>query len=133
MYSSRISLLSRAICHQHVQLIHLEVKADVQKQILFELQVLDKCDSPFIVGYFGAFLSDGEINVCMEHMVRKSGHGLSGLKPKCQLAYDNGNNRNCDITKENAAVEYHSVTVVVVLCRFSLSLARQCMCISSSR
>ncbi|XP_065187043.1 dual specificity mitogen-activated protein kinase kinase 1-like [Sycon ciliatum] len=50
------------------KLIHLEVKQSVRKQIVLELQVLTKCNSPFIVGYYGSFYAEGEINICMEHM-----------------------------------------------------------------
>ncbi|XP_065571799.1 dual specificity mitogen-activated protein kinase kinase 1-like [Artemia franciscana] len=50
------------------KLIHLEVKPAIKKQILRELKVLHQCNSPFIVGFFGAFYSEGEINICMEYM-----------------------------------------------------------------
>lgn len=32
--------------------------------------MLHECNSPYIVGFYGAFYSDGEISICMEHMVR---------------------------------------------------------------
>ena len=51
------------------KLIHLEVKPAVRNQIMRELKVLHECNSPHIVGFFGAFLGDGEINICMEYMV----------------------------------------------------------------
>ncbi|XP_076775445.1 dual specificity mitogen-activated protein kinase kinase 2 isoform X1 [Arvicanthis niloticus] len=50
------------------KLIHLEIKPAVRNQIIRELQVLHECNSPYIVGFYGAFYSDGEISVCMEHM-----------------------------------------------------------------
>ena len=53
-----------------LQLIHLEIKPAVRNQIIRELQVLHECNSPYIVGFYGAFYSDGEISICMEHMVR---------------------------------------------------------------
>lgn len=31
--------------------------------------MLHECNSPYIVGFYGAFYSDGEISICMEHMV----------------------------------------------------------------
>lgn len=34
-----------------------------------ELEILHDCNSPYIVGFYGAFYSDGEINICMEYMV----------------------------------------------------------------
>lgn len=50
------------------KLIHLEVKPAIRNQIIRELKVLHECNSPHIVGFYGAFYSDGEINVCMEYM-----------------------------------------------------------------
>lgn len=55
------------------QLIHLEIKPAIRNQIIRELQVLHECNSPYIVGFYGAFYSDGEISICMEHMVRNKG------------------------------------------------------------
>ena len=51
------------------QLIHLEIKPTIRNQIIRELKVLHECNSPYIVGYYGAFYSDGEISICMEYMV----------------------------------------------------------------
>lgn len=62
------------------QLIHLEIKPAVRNQIIRELQVLHECNSPYIVGFYGAFYSDGEISICMEHMV--GAPPLSPLTPK---------------------------------------------------
>jgi len=50
------------------KMIHLEVKPAIKKQIITELRILDECNSPYIVGFYGAFHSDGEINICMEYM-----------------------------------------------------------------
>jgi len=52
-----------------LQLIHLEIKPAVRNQIIRELMVLHECNSPYIVGFYGAFYSDGEISICMEYMV----------------------------------------------------------------
>lgn len=57
-----------------LQLIHLEIKPAIRNQIIRELQVLHECNSPYIVGFYGAFYSDGEISICMEHMVSTAGH-----------------------------------------------------------
>ncbi len=46
----------------------MEAKASVQKQIIRELQILHDCHSPAIVGYFGSFLNQGDISICMEYM-----------------------------------------------------------------
>nr|XP_046208101.1 LOW QUALITY PROTEIN: dual specificity mitogen-activated protein kinase kinase 1-like [Oncorhynchus gorbuscha] len=50
------------------KLIHLEIKPAIRNQIIRELQVLHECNSPYIVGFYGAFYSDGEISICMEHV-----------------------------------------------------------------
>lgn len=50
------------------KMIRLEVKPAIKKQIITELRILDECNSPYIVGFYGAFHSDGEINICMEYM-----------------------------------------------------------------
>lgn len=31
--------------------------------------VLHECNSPYIVGFYGALYSEGEISICMEYMV----------------------------------------------------------------
>uniref|UniRef100_A0AAZ3R4D1 Dual specificity mitogen-activated protein kinase kinase 2 n=1 Tax=Oncorhynchus tshawytscha TaxID=74940 RepID=A0AAZ3R4D1_ONCTS len=42
-------------------LIHLEIKPAIRNQIIRELQLLHECNSPYIVSFYGAFYSDGEI------------------------------------------------------------------------
>ena len=37
------------------KMIHLEVKAAVKKQIVTELRILHECNSPYIVGFYGAY------------------------------------------------------------------------------
>ncbi|KAI8898040.1 kinase-like domain-containing protein [Globomyces pollinis-pini] len=50
------------------KIIHVEAKNSVRKQILRELQILNQCDSPNIVSFYGAFLAEGDISICMEFM-----------------------------------------------------------------
>eukprot|EP00128_Syssomonas_multiformis_P018141 Colp12_sorted_trinity150504_noHs@12349 len=50
------------------KLIHLELKPAVRRQIMRELRILHDCNSPYIVGFYGAFFSEGEISICMEFM-----------------------------------------------------------------
>ncbi|CAG0905098.1 unnamed protein product [Cyprideis torosa] len=92
------------------KLIHVEVRPAVRNQIIRELKVLHECNSPFIVGFYGAFYSDGEISICMEFMdggsldlvLRKAGRipedilakvtcavlkGLSYLREKHQIIH----------------------------------------------
>ena len=37
------------------KMIHLEVKPAIRKQIIAELRILHKCNSPYIVGFYGTF------------------------------------------------------------------------------
>uniref|UniRef100_A0A1I7WGA6 mitogen-activated protein kinase kinase n=1 Tax=Heterorhabditis bacteriophora TaxID=37862 RepID=A0A1I7WGA6_HETBA len=50
------------------KLVHLEVKPSVRQQIIKELSVLHKCNSPYIVGFYGAFIDNNDISICMEYM-----------------------------------------------------------------
>lgn len=50
------------------KLVHLEIKPSVRQQIVKELAVLHKCNSPFIVGFYGAFVDNNDISICMEYM-----------------------------------------------------------------
>ncbi|VDD97338.1 unnamed protein product [Enterobius vermicularis] len=50
------------------KLVHLEVKASIKTRILKELDVLRRCNSPYIVGFYGAFLANSELSICMEYM-----------------------------------------------------------------
>ncbi|KAI5722245.1 hypothetical protein M8J76_005817 [Diaphorina citri] len=50
------------------KLIHLEVKPTIKKQIIRELKVLHECNFAHIVGFYGAFISDQDISICMEYM-----------------------------------------------------------------
>lgn len=51
------------------KMIRLEIKPVIRHQILRELKILHECNSPHIVGFYGAFYAEGEINICMEYMV----------------------------------------------------------------
>ncbi|KAL0601401.1 Dual specificity mitogen-activated protein kinase kinase 1 [Plecturocebus cupreus] len=70
------------------KLIHLEIKPAIRNQIIRELQVLHECNSPYIVGFYGAFYSDGEISICMEHMVcdTLSASGAMALRVRVLLS-----------------------------------------------
>jgi len=47
--------------------IHID-QPQMKKQVLRELQFLHDCNSPYIVSFYGAFLSEGDVCVCMEYM-----------------------------------------------------------------
>ncbi|VEU22993.1 DEKNAAC104213 [Brettanomyces naardenensis] len=50
------------------KIIHLEAKEVVQSQIIRELRIMHECDSPFIIGFYGAFLHEGDVVICMEYV-----------------------------------------------------------------
>lgn len=54
------------------KVIHLDITAGQKNQIMKELEFLKECNSPYIVGYFGACHRNGEINLFMEYMDGKS-------------------------------------------------------------
>ncbi|OBA24467.1 kinase-like protein [Metschnikowia bicuspidata var. bicuspidata NRRL YB-4993] len=61
--------------------VRLELEENKFAQILMELEVLHKCDSPFIVDFYGAFFVEGAVYMCMEFMDGGSldkvyGHGI---------------------------------------------------------
>ena len=48
--------------------VRLELEENKFAQILMELEVLHKCDSPYIVDFYGAFFVEGAVYMCMEFM-----------------------------------------------------------------
>lgn len=48
--------------------VRLELEDNKFTQILMELDVLHKCDSPYIVYFYGAFFVEGAVYMCMEYM-----------------------------------------------------------------
>uniref|UniRef100_A0AAF5I0L9 mitogen-activated protein kinase kinase n=1 Tax=Strongyloides stercoralis TaxID=6248 RepID=A0AAF5I0L9_STRER len=50
------------------KMVHLEVKPTIRNKILQELEILHKCNSPYIVGFYGAFTVNNDISICMEYM-----------------------------------------------------------------
>lgn len=55
-----------------MQVIHIATSSAVRKQILRELQILFDCHSIYIVSFYGAYLIDPIINICMEFMDKGS-------------------------------------------------------------
>ncbi|EGF97775.1 uncharacterized protein MELLADRAFT_51155 [Melampsora larici-populina 98AG31] len=54
------------------KLVHIDAKPSVRRQILRELQIMHDCRSPFIISFYGAYLQDPHICMCMEHMDKGS-------------------------------------------------------------
>lgn len=50
----------------------IDAKPSVRKQILRELQIMHDCKSKYIISFWGAFLADPNICICMEFMDKGS-------------------------------------------------------------
>ncbi|EER33438.1 protein kinase wis1 [Candida tropicalis MYA-3404] len=71
--------------------VRLELDETKFTQILMELDILHKCDSPYIVDFYGAFFVEGAVYMCIEYMDGGSldkifGHNI-GVKDELELAY----------------------------------------------
>ncbi|KAJ9106781.1 Dual specificity protein kinase fuz7 [Naganishia adeliensis] len=58
------------------KLVLIDAKPAVRKQILRELQIMHGCSSPYIVSFYGAFMREPHICICMEYMDRTSLDGI---------------------------------------------------------
>uniref|UniRef100_A0A8C3QGW0 mitogen-activated protein kinase kinase n=1 Tax=Cyanoderma ruficeps TaxID=181631 RepID=A0A8C3QGW0_9PASS len=56
-----------------VKVIPLDITLELQKQIMSELEILYKCDSSYIIGFYGAFFVENRISLCTEFMDGKWG------------------------------------------------------------
>nr|XP_036865845.1 dual specificity mitogen-activated protein kinase kinase 5 [Manis javanica] len=54
-----------------VKVILLDITLELQKQIMSELEILYKCDSSYIIGFYGAFFVENRISICTEFMDEK--------------------------------------------------------------
>uniref|UniRef100_A0A8C8YHE3 mitogen-activated protein kinase kinase n=1 Tax=Prolemur simus TaxID=1328070 RepID=A0A8C8YHE3_PROSS len=45
-----------------------DITLELQKQIMSELEILYKCDSSYIIGFYGAFFVENRISICTEFM-----------------------------------------------------------------
>ncbi|KAK9479115.1 kinase-like domain-containing protein [Lipomyces japonicus] len=50
------------------KMIHIEAKPAVRKQIVRELHIMHECHSKYIVSFYGAFVNEGDVVMCMEYM-----------------------------------------------------------------
>ncbi|EGW31710.1 uncharacterized protein SPAPADRAFT_141211 [Spathaspora passalidarum NRRL Y-27907] len=71
--------------------VRLELDETKFTQILMELDILHKCNSPYIVDFYGAFFVEGAVYMCIEYMDGGSldkifGNNI-GVKDECTLAY----------------------------------------------
>ncbi|KAH9936399.1 kinase [Fomitopsis serialis] len=54
------------------KIVLIDAKPSVRKQILRELQIMHDCNSGYIISFYGAFISDPNICICMEFMDKGS-------------------------------------------------------------
>ncbi|CAA7262882.1 unnamed protein product [Cyclocybe aegerita] len=58
------------------KIVLIDAKPSVRKQILRELQIMHDCHSKYIISFWGAFLADPNICICMEFMDKGSLDGI---------------------------------------------------------
>jgi serine/threonine protein kinase len=76
--------------HSPLQLILVDAKPSVRKQILRELQIMNDCSSPYIVGYYGCFPVDVHVGIVMEFMdlgYVKESDDINVSPTPCRLSY----------------------------------------------
>lgn len=82
---SHTSWKRRTLTPPRAQVVHIATSESTRKQILRELQIMHDCSSPYIVSFYGAYLSDPHICICMEFMdkgcaARARAPALRGLR-----------------------------------------------------
>ncbi|KAG8843895.1 MAP kinase kinase (MEK) [Serendipita sp. 405] len=58
------------------KIVLIDAKPSVRKQILRELHILHGCSDPHIVSFYGAFVTDPNVCICMEYMDKGSLDGI---------------------------------------------------------
>lgn len=58
------------------KIVLIDAKPSVRKQILRELQIMHDCRSKYIISFYGAYLADPNICICMEYMDKGSLDGI---------------------------------------------------------
>ncbi|EEB90239.1 hypothetical protein MPER_11574 [Moniliophthora perniciosa FA553] len=89
------------------KIVLIDAKPSVRKQILRELQIMHDCRSRYIISFYGAFLADPNICICMEFMDKGSLDGIYkkigaididvvDIKPSNILCNSRGEIKICD-------------------------------------
>ncbi|KAK4046572.1 MAP kinase kinase (MEK) [Microbotryomycetes sp. JL221] len=68
--SRALHVPTRAVMAKKV--VHIATSDTTRKQIIRELQIMHDCSSPYIVSFYGAYLQDPHICMCMEFMDKGS-------------------------------------------------------------
>ncbi|GME95926.1 unnamed protein product [Ambrosiozyma monospora] len=50
------------------KIIPIDAKEVIQSQIIRELRIMHECDSPYIIGFYGAFIHESDVVICMEYV-----------------------------------------------------------------
>lgn len=79
--AKKVSLPCSANLHLFIilaslQIVLIDAKPSVRKQIVRELQIMHDCNSKYIISFYGAFISDPNICICMEFMDKGSLDGI---------------------------------------------------------
>jgi mitogen-activated protein kinase kinase len=74
--STRYCSLSVLQTFSFFQIVLIDAKPSVRKQILRELQIMHDCHSKYIISFYGAYLADPNICICMEFMDKGSLDGI---------------------------------------------------------
>jgi mitogen-activated protein kinase kinase len=61
---------------ESIQSVLIDAKPAVRKQILRELHIMHDCNSKYIISFYGAYLADPNICICMEFMDKGSLDGV---------------------------------------------------------
>lgn len=51
-----------------VKVLALDATPDEQRHIMSELEILHKCNTKYIIGFYGAFFQENRISICTEYM-----------------------------------------------------------------
>ncbi|KAA0723370.1 Dual specificity mitogen-activated protein kinase kinase 5 [Triplophysa tibetana] len=83
-----LGLLEQRYQHLARAVIPLDITVELQKQIMSELEILYKCDSPYIIKFYSAFFVENRISICTEFM--------DDVKPSNMLVNTRGQVKLCD-------------------------------------
>lgn len=113
--------------------VKLELDEAKFKQILMELEILHKCQSPYIVDFYGAFFIEGAVYMCMEYMDGGSLDKIYDPSPEIggidepQLAYiTNAVMRGLKVLKDVHNIIHRDVKPTNILCSAKQGTIKLC-------
>ena len=113
--------------------VKLELDEAKFKQILMELEILHKCQSPYIVDFYGAFFIEGAVYMCMEYMDGGSLDKIYDPNPEIggidepQLAYiSNAVIRGLKVLKDVHNIIHRDVKPTNILCSAKQGTIKLC-------